>query len=168
MNKLSFASLLTCAALTLAPFALNAADDGAPPPPRRERGPGGPGGFGGPGGRGGQFAAQPKLTPEERTKLNAGLKKIAKDEDVAKAQAEVREAQKKVIEAQKKANEARKAALLKADPELAEIVKKFGDAPIRPTGPRGDGAARPEGRRGEGRRGGNRAAPQKAPSADNV
>ena len=187
MNKLSFASLLTCAALTLAPFALNAADD-APPPPRREGrgGPGGGGGFGPGGGfgaRGGQFTPPPRLTQEERTKLNEGLKKVAKDDGIAKARTEWLEAQKKAQEAQKQAQESRKkvdaatkAALLKADPELADIVKKFGDAPIRPSagrqgfggnregGPRPEGGARPEGRR----RAGNRAAPQQAPSADNI
>jgi hypothetical protein len=199
MNKFSLVSILSCAAIALAPFAtVNAADDdGAPkpPPPRRERGfgPGGPGGErgfgpGGPGGaRGGQFALPPRLTPEERAKFNEAYKKIAKDEGVLKASAELKEARQKAIAAQKKVDEstkklskAAKEALLKTSPndaELAAIIKKFGDRPLRPVParqvgerPAGDRPNGPRAGAGERRRGRNadRPAPEKAPSAENL
>jgi hypothetical protein len=172
MKKFSFLVPLTCAAIALAPFSANAADEGdAPPPPRSERGP-----RNGPrnGPRVGAEARTPpvRLTQEEQTKLRAALAKLRENKDIAAAREAVQKAQKSLQEAQKKLDATTKAAVVKVDPSLEEVVKKYGDRPLRPSfGGRGgdrQGGPRPEGFRRRGPRGGNGAPPPPPPSADNL
>jgi len=159
MKKSLFLIPLTCAALALAPFAANAADDdSAPkPPPQRER-------SARAARAGGQRFQPVQLTTEESQKLRAALQKARKAEKVV-------EAQKKAREAQKAAADALKAAVLEADPSLKDVVKKYGDRPIggfggfgqRPEGgpPTGEARARRQGAR-------RAAPPPPAPGADNL
>ncbi|MDR2844561.1 MAG: hypothetical protein LBV28_00505 [Puniceicoccales bacterium] len=134
---------ITCAALALAaaPLAAYAADDeAAPPPPRRQRGEG----FGSGGARGGPQAGA-RLTPEERTKLNAAIKKVSTNADIVAARKASQDAQKKLLDLTK-------AAVIKADPELEAVVKKAGDRALLapPGGNRGPGQPGAEGGRRRG------------------
>ncbi|MDR2512930.1 MAG: hypothetical protein LBD01_03940 [Puniceicoccales bacterium] len=129
-----------CAAFALAPLASSAVtkDTKATPPPSGERA------ARSPRNRPRANSAPVSLTQEESEKLRLALRKVREDKSVI-------DAQKSVADAQKKLNEARKAAVLKADPSLEEVVKKFGDRPLMPgarqPGVRPDGSAREGGRR---------------------
>lgn len=137
MKKSRYLIPFLCAAFALAPLTINAADEGTkPPPPPSDEGPRGPRG-----GRGNNAPVQ--LTQEESQKLRVALRKAREDKTVI-------EAQKAAADAQKKLNEARKAAVLKADPSLEEVIKKFGDRPLAPGGRQL--GARPEGPPREGNR----------------
>ncbi|MDR1498127.1 MAG: hypothetical protein LBS59_06945 [Puniceicoccales bacterium] len=164
MKKFSFLVPLTCAALALSPLAVTAAEGDAPPPPKSERGP-----RGGPRAGAAQRAPQVKLTPEETTKLRAALSKLRGDKDIAEARKGIQKAQSDLQKAQAKLDSVTKAAVVKIDPSLDEVVKKFGNRPLRPFG--GRGGDRPAGQRPEGfrRRGGRDGAPPpQPPSADNL
>jgi hypothetical protein len=89
----------------------------------------------------------PKLTDEEKAKLKAAKAAVDKDPAVIKAKDAFEAAREKARESKEKADrqaameagkalrEAVKAAMIKADPSIAEILKKM---PERPFGERGE------------------------------
>lgn len=90
-----------------------------------------------------------KLTDEEKTKLKAAREAALKDPAVVKAKealdkAEESKDRKAIQEARKAHAEAIKAAMIKADPSVADILKKMPQAPGRGEGRPGRGDRGPK------------------------